>query len=294
MLLNKRFSLLPTLKPTIKSKVVTQKISLLGLEISNWDLGGQTSYRKTYLEHKSKYFSYLQSFFYVIDIQNKERFEEALKYLKELVNVILEITPDFTQFLILFHKNDPDIKNKTEIMNNINFLEKEIKDINQNINFSIYETSIYDESTLIRAFSDGSISITQKSKLIQNLLKEYTKTTYSSAAVLLDQHSFIIASRSTKESYQQICESIAPRLAYALEKLEEWDINTLDIVTNIEFSHEDSVNGKEGIIFLRKLDVMNERLYLISLCLNKKIKARSYEYLPILANNIKNLLENFH
>ena len=278
---------MPSLKPTIKAKVV----KILGF--SCWDLGGQVSFRKIYLEHKSNYFSYIQSFFYIIDIQNKERFEEALKYLKEIINVILEINPDFSQFLILFHKNDPDIKNKPDIMNNINFLEKEIKDINQNINFSFYQSSIYDESTLIRAFSDGAISITQRSKLIQNLLKEYTKTTYSSAAVLLDQHSFIIASRSTKESYQQICESIAPRLAYTLEKLEEWDINTLDIVTNIEFPQEDLANGKEGIIFLRKLDVKNERLYFISLCLNKKIKAKSYEYLPILVNNLKNLLESF-
>ena len=287
---------MPSVKPTIKSKVMTQKISFLGLEINFWDLGGQASFRKKYLEHKRKYFSLIESLFYIIDIQAKERFEEALKYLKEIVNAVLEINPDFSQFLILFHKNDPDLKNNKECSENLDFLEKQIKVINPNVNFTYYCTSIFDESSLIKAFSDGAISITQRSKMIQSLLSEYTKKTYSSAAVLLDQQSFIIASRSTKESYQQICESIAPRLAYTMEKLEDWDIITLDIVTHIEFPHEESASGKdggkEGIIFLRKLDVKNERLYLISLCLNKKIKAKSYEYLPILAENLKNLLEN--
>ena len=81
---------MPSLKPTIKAKVV----NILGF--SCWDLGGQVSFRKIYLEHKWKYFSYIQSIFYIIDIQNKERFEEALKYLKEIINVILEINPDFS------------------------------------------------------------------------------------------------------------------------------------------------------------------------------------------------------
>ena len=129
--------------------------------------------------------------------------------------------------------------------------------------------------------------------MIQSLLSEYTKKTYSSAAVLLDQQSFIIASRSTNESYQQICESVAPRLAYTMEKLEEWKIDTVDIVTTIKFPlSEDIKDDKEGIIFLRKLDVKNERLYLVSLCLNRKIQVKSYEYLPQLAENLKNLLES--
>jgi hypothetical protein len=283
---------MPTVKPTIKSKIVTREISFLGLEINFWDLGGQASFRKKYLEHKDKYFLQIQSFFYIIDIQAKERFEESLKYLKEIVNAVLEINPNFSQFLILFHKNDPDLINNKVCSENLDFLEKKIKTINPNVNFTYYCTSIFDESSLIKAFSDGAISITQRSKMIQTLLSEYTKKTYSSAAVLLDQQSFIIASRSTNESYQQICESVAPRLAYTMEKLEEWKIDTVDIVTTIKFPHEDMKNDKEGIIFLRKLDVKNERLYLVSLCLNRKIQVKSYEYLPQLAENLKNLLES--
>jgi hypothetical protein len=82
-------------------------------------------------------------------------------------------------------------------------------------------------------------------------------------------------------------------LTQALEKLEEWDINTIDIVTNVEFPEKHSESQKEGIIFLRKLDIEDIRLYLVALCLNKKVKIKSYEYLPLLAENLKNLLESF-
>ena len=129
--------------------------------------------------------------------------------------------------------------------------------------------------------------------MIQVLLKEYMSKTFSSSTLLLDQNCFIIGSRSTNEYYQRICESIAPRLTQALEKLEEWDISTLDIVTNIEFPERQSDFQKEGIIFLRKLEISNSRFYLVALCLNKKVKIKSYEYLPLLAENLKNLFESF-
>ena len=129
--------------------------------------------------------------------------------------------------------------------------------------------------------------------MFQTLLKDYMSKTYNSSTLLLDQNCFIIASRSTDEDYQRICESIAPRLTQALEKLEEWDINTVDIVTNIEFSQKHLESHKEGIIFLRKLDINNTRFYLVALCLNKNVKNKSYEFLPLLADNLKNLLESF-
>jgi hypothetical protein len=175
----------------------------------------------------------------------------------------------------------------------VNYLESKIISLLKGVKFTIFKTSIYDEPSLLKAFSDGAFYATHKSKMFEALLKEYMGRTYNSSMLLLDQNCFIIASRTTNESYQKICEAIAPRLTQALEKLEEWDINTIDIVTNVEFPEKQSEFQKEGIIFLRKLDISNTRFYLVALCLNKKVKIKSYEYLPILANNLKNLLESF-
>ncbi|MFX1346600.1 MAG: ADP-ribosylation factor-like protein [Promethearchaeota archaeon] len=293
LLLDKKFSLLPTVKPTIKAKRTVHTNSLLGISIIRWDLGGQKSYRKIYLGEKSKYFTEMQSIFYVIDIQAPEKFEESLIFLKDIVAITLDSPPDNFQFLVLLHKCDPDIKKSKEILENIVYIEKKIISIFKGIKFSIFKTSIYDDSNLLKAFSDGAFYATHKSNMFQTLLKDYMSKTYNSSTLLLDKNCFIIASRSTDEEYQRICESIAPRLTQALEKLEEWDISTIDIVTNIEFSQKRSESHKEGIIFLRKLDINNTRFYLVALCLNKNVKNKSYEYLPLLADNLKNLLESF-
>ena len=293
LILDKKFSLLPTVKPTIKAKRTFYTNSLLGIQITRWDLGGQKIYRKIYIDEKSKYFTETQSIFYVIDIQSRSKFEEALIYLKDVVNIISENHIKNFQLLILLHKYDPDIKERSEIIDDTRFLEIQIAKIVGSLKFSIYKTSIYDVPTLLKAFSDGVFFATQKSRMFQALLKDYMGKTFNSATLLLDQNCFIIAGRSTNENYQRICEEIAPRLTRALEKLEESSINTVDIITNIEFPEEHADFQKEGIIFLRKLDITTTRFYLVALCLNKKVKIRSYEYLPLLADTLKNLLESF-
>jgi hypothetical protein len=274
LLLDRKFSLLPAVKPTIKAKRSFYTDSLLGIHITRWDLGGQSIYRKIYIDEKSKYFTEMQSVFYVIDIQSKKKFEEALIYLKDIINIITPNHLENFQLLILLHKFDPDIKKKEEILENQRFLKNKIKSLVGNLKYTIYTTSIYDETTLLKAFSDGIFYATHKSKMFQTLLKDYMGKTYSSATLLLDQNCLIIASRSTDVYYQKICEEIA-------------------IVTNIEFPHKKSNIHKEGIIFLRNLDISNTRFYLVALCLNKKVKTRSYEYLPLLAENLKNLLKSF-
>lgn len=293
LVLDKKFSLLSTVKPTIKAKRTIHTNSLLGISIIRWDLGGQKKYRKIYLGNKSKYFTEMQSIFYVMDIQSPEKFEESLIFLKDIVTLISKSHPNNFQLLILLHKYDPDIKNNENIIENLKYLESKVPSIIKNIKFSIFKTSIYDEASLLKAFSDGVFYATHKSMMFQTLLKDYMSKTYNSSTLLLDQNCFIISSRSTNDDYQKICEAIAPRLTRALEKLEEWDISTVDIVTNIEFPQKQSEFHKEGIIFLRKLDIINTRFYLVALCLNKKVKVKSYEYLPILADNLKNLLESF-
>ncbi|MFW9818399.1 MAG: ADP-ribosylation factor-like protein, partial [Candidatus Thorarchaeota archaeon] len=293
LLLDKKFSLLASVKPTIKAKRTLHTNSLLGTTIVRWDLGGQKNYRKIYLGDKSRYFAEMQSIFYVIDIQAPKKFEEALIFLKDIIYITSESHPENFQLLILLHKCDPDIKNNIKIVNNIKFLENEIKSMIKKLKYSILTTSIYDEPSLLKAFSDGVFYATHRSEMFQTLLKDYMGKTYNSTTLLLDQNCFIIASRSTDQAYQEICEAIAPRLTQALEKLEEWDINTIDIVTNVEFPEKHLESQKEGIIFLRKLDIEDTRLYLVALCLNKNVKIKSYEYLPLLAENLKNLLESF-
>ena len=77
-MLNKRFSLISSIKPTFKADITSQQLSsFLGFEVANWDLGGQDQYRKSYLENRERFFTDIQSLFYVIDATDADRFDEA-------------------------------------------------------------------------------------------------------------------------------------------------------------------------------------------------------------------------
>jgi len=81
----------------------------MGREIAEWDLGGQISYRISYLKNPGKYFDDTEIAIYVIDVQNRVRLPEAISYLKDVVDRFnkLEIAPPIFVFL---HKYDPALR----------------------------------------------------------------------------------------------------------------------------------------------------------------------------------------
>lgn len=266
---------------------------LLGLEIVNWDLGGQENFRSVYIQKYEKYFSTVQTIFYVIDIQDARRFEETHNYLKSIVEIMHKLHQKDTHFLILLHKCDPDIRDDDDTEKNIVFLQEQIAKESPDISFLFYTTSIYDEPSLYKPFSDGVIAFSHKSKMIEALLKDYMGKSFNSATVILDEHNFIIASRATKMEYETICQEIAPRLSLGLEKLEKLDIDTIDIVIRFTSKFPESDDQREGMVFLKKIDLKEERLYLVALCLNHKVKTRSYDLLPMLASDLRELLDHY-
>ncbi|MBD3211280.1 MAG: hypothetical protein GF311_01635, partial [Candidatus Lokiarchaeota archaeon] len=64
------------LKPTIR--VEYQRTEFLGTSAIFWDMGGQEKYRKLYQKRKEMYFGETDLLVYVIDIQDRERFESSL------------------------------------------------------------------------------------------------------------------------------------------------------------------------------------------------------------------------
>ena len=82
--LQREFSRIAITKPT---KGAQRRIfTLMGREISEWDLGGQKSYRISYLKNPSKYFDDTEIAIYVIDILDVSRIPESLSYLIDVIN----------------------------------------------------------------------------------------------------------------------------------------------------------------------------------------------------------------
>jgi GTPase SAR1 family protein len=116
------------------------------LSLYIWDLGGQEQYRSRYLENPELYFLKLDLLIYVIDVQDPDRFEEALEYFDKILDLI--ITLEENPYIIIFiHKFDPDLKKDPEILLNIELLKENLNELFQKKNYEleveIYLTSIY-------------------------------------------------------------------------------------------------------------------------------------------------------
>jgi GTPase SAR1 family protein len=191
--LQREFSKIALLKPTRGAQ--RRIFEFLGREISEWDLGGQLSYRIAYLKNPTKYFDGTEIAIYVIDIQNKARLPEAISYFKDVIEQFrkLEIEPPI---YIFFHKYDPALKRNA--LNEMKNLEIELKErIKSAVDYKrilYYNTSIYDLSSIIKAMSEILLNLYPKSELIERTIIEFGKKTYSEGVVLLDDNSLIVGS----------------------------------------------------------------------------------------------------
>ena len=103
------------------------------------DLGGQNAYRAEYFTDFSKYLTGSSKIIYVIDVQDTNRYDEALEYMNRVINLI--DNPRDIDFSIFLHKYDSDLQFDESA---INKLIKKIKQvIRPNFIYSLHKTSIY-------------------------------------------------------------------------------------------------------------------------------------------------------
>ena len=279
--------------PTIGDEISIQALTLLGLSIIYWELGGQVLYRKKYFDDIFRYFSSTSLMICVIDIKDEKRYEESLEYLKTVLNNLKVVSAEEKanpKIMILFHKFDPNLMNKEDYEKKYEDLKKRILDFNPFKEISFYKTSIYDGVSLIKAFSEAAINLKGKTKLLQNLLKEYCSKTFASAAMIFDKNFLVVDQRATKETYFDIIQAFTLFFINGIEQLESHSIETIDVVSEIKFPGSDSKStNNRGTIFIQKIDI-GVRLYLVVLSRNPKTKKQAYEYLDYLAENLKKIL----
>ena len=139
----KNLSSFSSLKPTRGIK--TNNFQALGSEFSIWDFGGQEQFREGYLNDFQNHIKEIKKFIYVLDFQDRERYDISLEYLSKIVSLLRKhkMNVDFSIFL---HKYDPDL----ELLNS-KFNENMVSDLIRSMKrlipsdfaYQIYKTSIY-------------------------------------------------------------------------------------------------------------------------------------------------------
>lgn len=221
--LQREFSKIALLSPTRGAQ--RRIFDFLGKEISEWDLGGQLSYRISYLKSPGKFFDGTEIAIYVVDIQNKERISEAISYFKDVVTQFrkLEIEPPIYVFL---HKYDPALKRnaKNEMTNLILEIKDRFKKATDYKKLYYYETSIYDFSSIITAMSEILLSLYPKSELIAKTIQEFAKKVNSEGVVVIDDNSLIIGSYYKDEEVKHLLNASTPYFLTLNDSFEFTDV----------------------------------------------------------------------
>ena len=207
--LKREFSKIAVLSPTRGAQ--RRIFDFLGKEISEWDLGGQTAYRISYLKNPNKYFDGTEIAIYVVDIQNKPRMPEAISYFKDVIKQFrkLEIEPPVYLFL---HKYDPALRRSAanEMSNIVIDLKEQFRKATDYKNILFYETSIYDFSSVIRAMSEVLLTLYPKSELIEKTIIEFAKKVGSEGMVVIDDNSLIIGAYYKDDEIRHILTASTP------------------------------------------------------------------------------------
>ncbi|MFX0093861.1 MAG: ADP-ribosylation factor-like protein [Candidatus Hodarchaeota archaeon] len=175
---------------------------IIGQTIGLWDFGGQEQYRDRYLRSEKD----LKGFdlvFYLVDIQDKNRFNESGEYLTNL----LEKMDDFDQnnLVVCFHKNDPDLKRKLEPQ--LKTAWEKMEDIAIDA-YAFLPTSIFDEQSITRAFSLGLRKIATKKEIIEQELLNLCREIEIKGTVLLNENGLVLASYAFDENLIEIIETV--------------------------------------------------------------------------------------
>jgi GTPase SAR1 family protein len=207
--LQNKFSTIQSLMPT--KGVKREKLDFFGFPVISWDLGGQETYRRDYLDQPQVYFSDADLIIYVIDIQDIGRVEESARYFDDLLEIFQDLG-EFPPIQIALHKSDPDYRKSLEFQQNV----KKAKDLftqilNEYDGFSAeyYDTTIFQKDTIMTMFSAALKKISHTSEIIDSILREFAQKAKAKAASLISLDDLIFGSFEQKAKQEQLLNNSA-------------------------------------------------------------------------------------
>jgi GTPase SAR1 family protein len=202
-----KFSELLNIKPT--KGIDRNEISLLGTSMVEWDVGGQRKYRENFLRDADLYIYDTNLLFFLIDIRDTERFEEAYQFLNEILN-LLRSFKQFPPIIVNFHKVDPDIAESVEIQARVKELSDKISREGVGFKIVFFQTSIFNQYSLNKAFSEGIGLISPNREIFKSQLKWFANQVNARCVLLLNENSLILSDYSQDETIGKITEMSAP------------------------------------------------------------------------------------
>lgn len=197
-------------------------------QISIWDLGGQEQYRQKYIKQSKMYLYNIDLLFYLIDVQDSERIDETLNLYQEIIASLKELN-ESPPIVICLNKYDPDLKESTEINNNIDKLATKLQKYSEDFFIKIFKTSIFDRWSLISAYSFGLSQLSPNRDLFEQQLRIFANKTNSDAILLLNENGIILANYAKDEVFGKVFELSAPHFKTLYKTFKEFKLLKQDL-----------------------------------------------------------------
>ncbi|MHA1132467.1 MAG: ADP-ribosylation factor-like protein [Candidatus Helarchaeota archaeon] len=277
--LQRKYSQIGGVKPT--KGVERTGIEILGHIIKVWDLGGQEEFREKYFEKQEEYFGETDLLFYVVDILDSRKYYEALSYYLKIIEIFKNQREKLPQIVIFIHKYDPDLQNDEIIIKNVEKVRALFTQ--EDIVAEFFDTSIYNEWSLVQGFSYGIVSLSRKEKALKTQLAEFANKTDSIYVLLLDKNRVMIGNYKEDEMHRILGERLMPIIdIYS-------DIKTFSIykLTNL------IAQLSQLTLFLKQIQVKGDSFYLMIVSRSQEIGTILETILPKFVKNLEETLKDF-
>ncbi len=133
------------LRPTKGMEITELEDEAKNMSMVLWDFGGQEEYRNGYLKKLDGYLPATSEIIFVVDIQDKNRYDEAAKYFASIMNEVKMQKIKLT-ISLYFHKFDPNLEKIDVSITNesiISLAKKFAANVPLDCTFEVSKTSIY-------------------------------------------------------------------------------------------------------------------------------------------------------
>ncbi|HME52006.1 MAG TPA: ADP-ribosylation factor-like protein [Candidatus Lokiarchaeia archaeon] len=293
--LEEKYSTLTKIKPTLGPD--RREFTIFGFTVSNWDLGGQSVYRNSYLQpdQKTRYFSQISTLFFILDVQDTGRDNEAFEYLKAIIDTLIELD-EKPNIVVCWHKCDKDIETKPETVARIQKLEAKLASVVAPFKVKTFKTTIFDKWTLLKAFSQGLISVSPKAVIIESQLTDFARKTFSSAVMLLDSNHLTLGVHTSTPELLEFCEAIVPHVASTADRVQGYDISLSNMILSAKPGkyYAEMIQGKEMVMLFIPLKVGEFNFSLLSITKNPKNLKLLLKHSETLASNMHDIVKSFY
>jgi len=286
---DRKFSKLIGLSPTRGADV--SSIEALGATIFLWDLGGQKKYHERYLNKAQIYLFEADLLFYFIDIRDKDRFEESIEYLKNMIEALAQLEQT-TPIIYILSKGDSDIIESKEIKSNIKTVTSKLAKLSPDRPPKIYITTLFQIFSILRAFSSGIAKLSPNRNLIEHNLREFSSATGASLIFLLSSDGLVLAESFTPKALQITEMQKSEDLLNVFEVVAPQFTMLFKIFSNFQATEKDEAIFKvsDSVILFKKIHVLNYEMYVLFLLDEENKKEQINQNLQEFLNRTQDLL----